>query len=104
VRHGRMHDLGRVLGERVPALPGGYFRQTLVAAAHHANPAGSRVNSISELVSATMQLGTHLDALSHPQAGDRGYGGLTVAELTGGLQPRRRLSNLFGADLAVVFA
>jgi kynurenine formamidase len=30
-----------------------------------------------------MQLGTHLDALSHLQMGDRGYGGFSVAELAG---------------------
>ena len=30
-----------------------------------------------------MQLGTHLDALSHLQIGDRGYNGWTVAELAG---------------------
>ena len=30
-----------------------------------------------------MQLGTHLDALSHLQMGDRGYGGFTRVELAG---------------------
>jgi kynurenine formamidase len=30
-----------------------------------------------------MQLGTHLDALSHLQVGDRGYNGWTVGELAG---------------------
>ena len=30
-----------------------------------------------------MQLGTHLDALSHLQIGERGYNGWTVAELAG---------------------
>ena len=39
----------------------------------------NEVNWITELVSGTMQLGTHLDALSHLQMGDRGYGGFTVA-------------------------
>jgi kynurenine formamidase len=85
VREGRMYDLGRVLDERVPVFPGRYFKQTLVTTAHHANPAGgvgdNDVNWITELVSGTMQLGTHLDALSHLQMGDRGYGGLTVGEL-----------------------
>jgi kynurenine formamidase len=87
VREGRMYDLGRVLDERAPVFPGRYFRQTLVTTAHHANPGGgvgeNQVNWITEIVSGTMQLGTHLDALCHLQRGDRGYGGYTVAELAG---------------------
>jgi kynurenine formamidase len=87
VRRGRMYDLGHVLDENVPVFPGRYFKQTLVTTAHHANAAGgvgeNNVNWITELVSATMQLGTHLDALSHLQMGDRGYGGFTVRELAG---------------------
>jgi len=87
VTRGRVYDLGHVLDERVPVFPGRYFRQTLVTTAHHANPGGgvgeNDVNWITELVSGTMQLGTHLDALSHLQMGDRGYGGLTVQELAG---------------------
>jgi kynurenine formamidase len=84
---GRMYDLGRVLDEHVPVFPGRYFRQTLVTTAHHANPDGgvgaNNVNWITEIVSGTMQLGTHLDALSHLQRGDRGYAGFTVGELAG---------------------
>jgi kynurenine formamidase len=84
VREGRLYDLGRVLDETIPAFPGRFFRQTLVTTAHHANGDGvgaNRVNWITEQVSATQQLGTHLDALSHLQMGDRGYNGYTVAEL-----------------------
>jgi kynurenine formamidase len=85
VRRGRLYDLGHVLDERVPVFPGRYFKQTLVTTAHHANPDGglgeNEVNWIIELVSGTMQLGTHLDALSHLQMGGRGYGGLTVEQL-----------------------
>jgi kynurenine formamidase len=85
VRRGRLYDLGHVLDERVPVFPGRYFKQTLVTTAHHANPGGgvgeNDVNWITEIVSSTMQLGTHIDALSHLQMGDRGYAGLTVAEL-----------------------
>jgi len=85
VHRGRMYDLAHVLDERVPVFPGRYFKQTLVTTAHHANREGgvgeNDVNWITELVSATMQLGTHLDALSHLQMGDRGYGGLTVSDL-----------------------
>jgi kynurenine formamidase len=87
VRHGRLYDLGRVLDENAPVFPGRYFRQTLVTTAHHANvamPVGENmVNWVTEIVSGTMQLGTHLDALSHLQIGDRGYNGWTVSELAG---------------------
>jgi kynurenine formamidase len=92
-RTGRMYDLGHVLDEHVPVFPGRYFKQTLVTTAHHANRDGgvgeNRVNWITELVSGTMQLGTHLDALSHLQMEDRGYGGYTVSELAGTAGVRR---------------
>ena len=39
------------------------------------------VNWISEVISGTTQLGTHLDALSHLQVGDRGYNGLRVSDI-----------------------
>jgi kynurenine formamidase len=85
VPDGRLYDLGRVLDESVPVFPGRYFRQTLVTTAHHANENGglgdNRVNWVIESLSGTTQLGTHLDALSHLQIGDRGYNGWTVAEL-----------------------
>jgi kynurenine formamidase len=85
VRDGRLYDLGRVLDESVPVFPGRYFRQTLVTTAHHANENGglgdNRVNWVIESLSGTTQLGTHLDALSHLQIGDRGYNGWSVAEL-----------------------
>ena len=87
VKQGRIYDLGHVLDENVPVFPGRYFRQTLVTTAHHSNEDGgvgeNNVNWITELVSGTMQLGTHLDALAHLQMGDRGYGGFSVRELAG---------------------
>ena len=87
VRAGRLYDLGRILDETVPVFPGRFFRQTLVTTAHHANPGGgvgeNHVNWITEQVAGTQQLGTHLDALSHLQIGDRGYNGWTVSELAG---------------------
>jgi kynurenine formamidase len=86
VRSGRLYDLGRVLDQNVPLLPGRYFRQTLVTTAHHVNHGGlgaNRVNWIIEHVAGTQQLGTHLDALSHLQIGDRGYNGWSVSELAG---------------------
>jgi kynurenine formamidase len=85
VREGRLYDLGRVLDETVPVFPGRYFHQTLVTTAHHANMNGglgeNQVNWVIENMSGTSQLGTHLDALSHLQIGDRGYNGWSVAEL-----------------------
>lgn len=85
VREGRLYDLARVLDEEIPVFPGRFFRQTLVTTAHHQNAremvGANDVNWITEQVSATMQLGTHLDALSHLQIGERGYNGWTVAEL-----------------------
>jgi kynurenine formamidase len=87
VRSGRLYDLGHVLDENIPVFPGRFFKQTLVTTAHHANafaPVGeNEVNWITEQVSATMQLGTHLDALSHLQIGERGYNGVPVSELAG---------------------
>ncbi len=91
VREGRLYDLGRVLDEGVPVFPGRHFRQTLVTTAHHANAGGdegsptgvgdNNVNWVTEVVSGTTQLGTHLDALCHLQIGNRGYNGWTVTEL-----------------------
>src|SRR5919205_4383697 len=64
VRTGRLYDLGRILDEHVPVFPGRSFHQTLVTTAHHANMGGlgdNEVNWVTEVVSSTMQLGTHLD-------------------------------------------
>jgi kynurenine formamidase len=84
VRRGALYDLGRTLDEQVPVFPGRAFHQTLVTTAHHANMGGvgeNRVNWITEVISGTTQLGTHLDALSHLQLGDRAYNGHRVSEL-----------------------
>lgn len=84
VREGRVYDLGRVLDEHVPVFPGRAFHQTLVTTAHHANRGGvgeNRVNWITEVISGTTQIGTHLDALSHLQIGDRAYNGHRVDDL-----------------------
>jgi len=93
VREGRMFDLGHELHEDIPVFPGRFFRQTLVTTAHHANADGgvgdNDVNWVTEQVAATMQLGTHVDALSHLQIGDRGYNGWTVSELAGTAGVRR---------------
>jgi kynurenine formamidase len=84
VEKGRLYDLGHVLDEHVPVFPGRAFHQTLVTTAHHANMGGvgeNQVNWITEVISGTTQLGTHLDALSHLQIGDRAYNGHRVSGL-----------------------
>src|SRR3954468_3767424 len=86
VHEGRLYDLGRILDEHVPVFPGRAFHQTLVTTAHHANMGGvgeNRVNWITEVISGTTQLGTHLDALSHLQMGDRAYNGRRVDDIAG---------------------
>lgn len=87
VRDGVLYDLGRELHEGVPVFPGRFFRQTLVTTAHHINAdaavGDNEVNWVIDIQSGTQQLGTHLDALSHLQMGDRCYGGHTVAEIAG---------------------
>ncbi|MDH4175984.1 MAG: cyclase family protein [Thermoleophilia bacterium] len=84
VREGRLYDLGRVLDEHVPVFPGRSFHQTLVTTAHRANHGSvgdNDVNWITEVFASTTQLGTHLDALSHLQAGPYAYNGRRVEEL-----------------------
>ena len=81
VREGRLYDLGRELHEGIPVFPGRHFRQTLVP--NPGPPLGAnRVDWTTEVVSATMQLGTHLDALCHLRIGEAGYDGWTLAETT----------------------
>src|SRR4051795_13400776 len=41
----------------------------------------NQVNWVTEIISGTTQVGTHLDALCHLQMGERGYNGWSVAEL-----------------------
>ncbi|HEX2035679.1 MAG TPA: cyclase family protein [Chloroflexota bacterium] len=97
VRQGRVYDLGRTLHENVPAFPGRFWRQTLVATAHLANPrrpggmqatahsamgwGKNRVNWLIELVTGTLQIGTQLDGLNHLQIGDRFYNGWRAQDI-----------------------
>ena len=86
VRQGAVFDLSHVLDEHIPAFPGRSFRQFLTTPAHQVNarrddagPQGgwgaNDVNWIVEQVSATSQMGTHMDGLNHLQIGDRLYNG-----------------------------
>jgi len=91
VRQGRVYDLAHVLHQDIPAFPGRTFRQYLTTNYHHINrrrsdagPAGlgrNSVNWIVEQVTATQQMGTHMDGLNHLQAGDRTYNGYRLADI-----------------------
>ena len=69
----------------LPRFEGRYWQQSLVSAAHLINrrkPGGAQggwganqINWITELVTGTLQIGTHLDGLNHLQIGDRFYNG-----------------------------
>jgi len=79
VRDGRLYDLAHELHEGIPVFPGRYFRQTLVPNPGAPLGAGA-VDWTTELISATTQLGTHLDALCHLRAGERGFDGWNLAD------------------------
>ena len=91
VRQGRVYDLAHVLDQDIPAFPGRTFRQYLTTNYHHINrrrpeagPDGlgrNSVNWIVEQVTATQQMGTHMDGLNHLQAGDRTYNGFRLADI-----------------------
>jgi len=91
VRSGRVHDLAHVLHADVPAFPGRTFRSYLTTNYHYVNrrradgsPEGwgrNAVNWIVEQITATQQMGTHLDALNHLQVGDRTYNGHRLGDI-----------------------
>jgi kynurenine formamidase len=91
VRQGRVYDLAHVLHQDIPAFPGRTFRQYLTTNYHQINrrhpdagPAGlghNSVNWIVEHVTATQQMGTHMDGLNHLQMGDRTYNGFLLADI-----------------------
>jgi kynurenine formamidase len=76
---GRLYDLGHELHEGIPVFPGRHFRQTLVP-----NPGprlgANEVDWTTEVISATTQVGTHLDALCHLRRGDSGHDGWSLAD------------------------
>lgn len=99
VQRGEVIDLGRTLHADVPRFEGRYWQQSLVSSAHIINPrkpggrhpsasagqAGgwgeNRINWVTELVTGTLQIGTHLDGLNHLQIGDRFYNGWRTEEI-----------------------
>jgi kynurenine formamidase len=91
VRRGRVYDLAHVLHQDISAFPGRTFRQYLTTNYHHINqrrpdagPAGlgrNNVNWIVEQITATQQMGTHLDGLNHLQDGDRTYNGHRLVDI-----------------------
>lgn len=89
VRKGRVYDLAHALHHDIPAFPGRTFQQCLTASNRGGHgsgmgPAGLGRNHVSwvvERVTATQQMGTHMDGLNHLQAGDRTYNGFLLADI-----------------------
>jgi len=77
VKEARVYDLGRELHDGIPVFPGRFFKQTL--APNGGEPLGeNRVDWAIEVVTSTMQVGTHLDALCHLRRGDTGFDGWSL--------------------------
>jgi kynurenine formamidase len=91
VRRGQVLDLAHVLHQDIPAFPGRTFRQYLTTNYHQVNrrspiagPEGlghNNVNWIVEQITATQQMGTHMDGLNHLQRGDQTYNGYRLADI-----------------------
>jgi kynurenine formamidase len=81
VKEARVYDLARELHADIPVFPGRFFRQTL--APHAGERLGANeVDWAIEVVTSTMQVGTHLDALCHLRRGDTGHDGWTLGRDT----------------------
>jgi kynurenine formamidase len=82
VNDGRVFDLAHVLDDHVPAFPGRTFRQFLTTDPARA-VGDNTVNWVVEYVSASSQMGTHMDGLNHLLRDGRMYGGHRLADVTG---------------------
>jgi kynurenine formamidase len=79
VRAGRVFDLAHVLHADVPAFPGRTYTQVLQP---DQEPVGTnRVHWVVEQITATQQMGTHVDGLNHLHDGDRTYNGHRLADI-----------------------
>jgi kynurenine formamidase len=79
VRTGRVFDLAHVLHADVPVFPGRTYSQVL---APDQEPVGTnRVHWVVEQITATQQMGTHVDGLNHLHDGDRTYNGHRLADI-----------------------
>jgi len=80
VRAGRVFDLAHVLHADMPAFPGRTYQQQLMSDGR----AGLGVNNVHwivEQITATQQMGTHLDGLNHLHVGDRAYNGFALGAI-----------------------
>ena len=73
----KVYDLGRELHDGIPVFPGRFFKQTLAPNAGE-RLGDNEVDWTIELVTSTMQVGTHLDALCHLRRGDSGHDGWSL--------------------------
>jgi kynurenine formamidase len=80
VRRGEVHDLAHVLHQDIPAFPGRTFRQELTTRGHQ-DIGRNHINFIVEQITATQQMGTHMDGLNHLHRGDRMYNGYRLADV-----------------------
>jgi kynurenine formamidase len=79
VRTGRVFDLAHVLHAEVPAFPGRTYTQVLEP---DQEPVGTnQVHWVVEQITATQQMGTHLDGLNHLHVGDRTYNGHRLTDI-----------------------
>ena len=88
VRQGRAYDLAHVLHHDIPAFPGRTFQQCLTTSDHlssqrdpDAGHGRNKVNWVVERITATQQMGTHMDGLNHLWVGDRSYNGYRLADI-----------------------
>jgi kynurenine formamidase len=81
VRTGAVLDLAHVLDENSPAFPGRTFRQWLHEHAPDGGLGENHVHWVAERFEATMQMGTHVDALNHLHDGDRTYNGYRLGDI-----------------------